>query len=50
MGATSTTTGIVGAIAGAAAGATAVMMSRLGKVELIPEKKKKISETASSEE
>jgi len=27
-----------------------VMMSRLGKVELIPEKKEKSSETASSEE
>jgi len=49
-GVTPTTAGVVGAVAGAAAGATAVMMSRLGKVELIPEKKEKISETASSEE
>jgi hydrogenase small subunit len=33
--------GVAGAVAGAAAGAAAVMVSRLGKVELIPEKKKK---------
>ena len=33
--------GAVGAAAGVAVGAAAVMMSRLGKVELVPEKKKK---------
>ena len=49
-GVTAKTAGIVGAVAGAAAGATAVMMSRLGKVELIPEKKEKKSETAIDEE
>jgi hydrogenase small subunit len=54
-GVTATTAGIVGVAAGAAAGATAVMMSRLGKVELIPEKKgkkkkKKKSEPAINEE
>jgi hypothetical protein len=32
---------VIGAVVGAAAGAGAVMASRLGKVELIPEKKKK---------
>ena len=40
-GITPASAGIVGAAAGAAVGAAAVMMSRLGKVELIPEKKKK---------
>jgi hydrogenase small subunit len=35
------TAGIAGAAVGAAAGAAAVMVSRLGKVELVPEKKKK---------
>ncbi len=55
QGVTATTAGIVGVAAGTAAGATAVMMSRLGKVELIPEKKtrknkKKKSEAAISEE
>ena len=49
-GITPTTAGIVGVAAGAAAGATAVMMSRLGKVELIPEKKEKKSRTADNEE
>jgi len=49
-GITPKTAGIVGAVAGAAAGATAVMMSRLGKVELIPEKQEKKSETAINEE
>ncbi len=49
-GVTAKTAGIVGAVAGTAAGATAVMMSRLGKVELIPEKKEKKSETAIDEE
>jgi hydrogenase small subunit len=33
--------GVVGVAAGAAAGAAAVMASRLGKVELVPEKKEK---------
>ena len=33
--------GAVGVAAGAAVGAAAVMASRLGKVELVPEKKKK---------
>jgi hydrogenase small subunit len=49
-GVTAKTAGIVGAVAGTAVGATAVMMSRLGKVELIPEKKEKKSETAIDEE
>ena len=49
-GITPTTAGIVGVAAGAAVGASAVMMSRLGKVELIPEKNEKKSETASNEE
>ncbi|MBT8064651.1 MAG: hydrogenase 2 small subunit, partial [Gammaproteobacteria bacterium] len=40
-GVTPAAAGVVGAAAGAAVGAAAVMMSRLGKVELIPEKKKK---------
>ena len=41
QGVTPTAAGVVGAAVGVAAGATAVMMSRLGKVELKPEKKKK---------
>ena len=49
-GVTTTAAGIVGAVAGAAAGATAVMMSRLGKVELIPEKSEKKSDTSPGEE
>jgi hydrogenase small subunit len=49
-GVTPTAAGIVGVVAGAAAGATAVMASRLGKVELIPEEEDKKSETAVSEE
>jgi hydrogenase small subunit len=49
-GMTTTTAGIVGAVAGAAAGTTAVMMSRLGKVELVPEKEETKSETAVNEE
>ncbi len=40
-GITPASAGVVGAAAGAAVGAAAVMMSRLGKVELKPEKKKK---------
>ncbi|MCJ7815932.1 MAG: hypothetical protein MUP31_07770, partial [Xanthomonadales bacterium] len=44
--------GVVGVAAGAAVGAAAVMMSRLGKVELIPEKnnrKDKKKENSSAE-
>jgi hydrogenase small subunit len=40
-GITPASAGVLGVAAGAAVGAAAVMMSRLGKVELIPEKKKK---------
>ncbi len=49
-GVTPVAAGIAGVVAGAAAGATAVMASRLGKVELVPEKEEKKSETAVSEE
>ena len=41
QGITPASAGVVGVAAGAAVGAAAVMASRLGKVELIPEKKKK---------
>jgi hydrogenase small subunit len=49
-GVTPVSAGVIGAVAGVAVGATAVMTSRLGKVELVPEKEEEKSETAVSGE
>jgi hydrogenase small subunit len=44
------TAGVTGAAVGAIAGSTAVMVSRLGKVQLVPEEEANESESAANEE